>query len=69
MKNLNLENYGVQEMNANEMKEVKGGGFFGALLGFVVGVVLTFVDNNPDNDDKWFTNGLICGAAGSALPF
>ena len=35
-----LEKYGVQEMNAVEMREVKGGGFFGALLGFVVGAVV-----------------------------
>lgn len=31
-----LEMYGVQEMNAKEMKETDGGGWFGILAGAVI---------------------------------
>lgn len=47
MKKLDLNNYGVQEMNAGEMREVEGGswhwvgsaifGTFGAILGALIG--------------------------------
>lgn len=37
MKTLDLENYGVQEMDINEMKDVNGGSF---LLGFIVGLII-----------------------------
>jgi len=42
MKNLDLNNYGVQEMNEKEMKAVDGGwswlgAIVGALAGFVIG--------------------------------
>ena len=40
MKNLDLNNYGVQEMNAGEMRDVEGGNplFFLAL--FILGVYI-----------------------------
>ncbi len=37
----NLENYGVQEMNAKEIREVDGGSILGFLaVAFVVGVFI-----------------------------
>lgn len=45
MKKLNLESFGVQELNAKEMAEVQGG-FLGFLLGAaVVGIALWGVAN------------------------
>ncbi|MEN8122808.1 MAG: class IIb bacteriocin, lactobin A/cerein 7B family [Bacteroidota bacterium] len=40
MKTLNLEQMGVQEMDAVEMKEVDGGSF---LLGVIIGAVITAI--------------------------
>lgn len=39
MKNLNLENFGVQEMDAKEMKETTGGSWFGRNFRVILGVV------------------------------
>ncbi|SOD19877.1 hypothetical protein [Pedobacter xixiisoli] len=36
MKNLNLEGFGVQEMDAKEMREVDGGGLLDVVIGFLV---------------------------------
>ena len=41
----NLENYGVQEMNTNEMREVDGGGTLAKWFGYVIGSVQGTVDN------------------------
>ena len=41
MKTLELENYGVQEMTTNEMKEVDGGSPLG-LLFFLIGVAIGY---------------------------
>jgi len=35
----NLENYGVQEMNAKEIREIEGGGWKAVLLGVIVGLM------------------------------
>ncbi len=40
MKNLNLENFGVQEMDAKEMVNVDGG-LWGEICAILVGVVVT----------------------------
>ena len=80
MKNLKLENFGVQEMDAKEMTETTGGGFFGALLGFVVGVIASAfvtaeynVDGESVGSASAESNWLVCGgigaAFGSLLPF
>ncbi|MFV0471104.1 MAG: hypothetical protein ACK5L7_03585 [Paludibacteraceae bacterium] len=45
MKTLDLNTYGVQEMNAAEMREVNGGGFFRDAWDFIVGVYEWIVDN------------------------
>jgi hypothetical protein len=42
MKTLDLNAYGVHEMNDVEMKNVDGGGFFGAFL-IAVGVVAVVI--------------------------
>ncbi|QCX37569.1 hypothetical protein FF125_03640 [Aureibaculum algae] len=34
----NLENYGVQEMNAKEIKATDGGGFLAWILGAAIGI-------------------------------
>jgi bacteriocin-like protein len=36
----NLQNYGVQEMNAKEMENINGGGWFGKLLLAILTVVV-----------------------------
>jgi hypothetical protein len=44
MKNLELCNYGVQEMNAGEMEEIDGGGFwYDYVLGLVVDAAIDAV--------------------------
>ena len=41
MKNtMSLENYGVVEMTTREMKATNGGGIFGLIAGFMVGLFL-----------------------------
>ncbi len=48
MKNLELKNLGVQELNANEMSTIEGGGIIGTvftLLGQVGNTVGTVVSN------------------------
>jgi hypothetical protein len=42
MKNLDLNNYGVQEMNAEEMQTTEGGifGILALLGGFIVGAII-----------------------------
>mgnify|MGYP001148993743 CR=1 FL=1 len=45
MKNLNLESFGVQEMDAKEMANVEGGGFW-ALIGFAL--VVSAIENFGD---------------------
>ncbi len=75
MKNLELQNFGVVEMDAKEMKETTGGGFFGALLGFLVGVVasgfITFEANGQEAsaENNWVLGGLFGASIGSLLPF
>ncbi|RZL44536.1 MAG: hypothetical protein EOO93_27860 [Pedobacter sp.] len=73
MKNLNLENFGVQEMDAREMASIDGGGFFGALLGFVVGAAVGILAGggtiNGAHSDDWFHFALIGAAVGAAAPF
>ena len=53
MKNLNLNNYGVQEMNAEEMRENNGGLLDPISIGIFVGLVVSFCNNFGD-----FRNGL-----------
>tara|TARA_R110000868_G_scaffold172128_1_gene407942 strand:- start:2386 stop:2556 length:171 start_codon:yes stop_codon:yes gene_type:complete len=36
----NLENFGVQELNTREMKEVNGGGWLAYALGFMYGAMI-----------------------------
>ncbi|MCL4638458.1 MULTISPECIES: hypothetical protein [Olivibacter] len=43
MKNLNLNNFGVEEMNASELRTVEGGGPVNDLLGIVVGGTRTIL--------------------------
>jgi len=46
MKNLDLNNFGVQEMNAGEMRETDGGILIESLLlGIAAGLVVSFCDN------------------------
>lgn len=47
MKTLELNNYGVQEMNAMEMREMNGGALFPIILGIVL-VVAAIVDYVQD---------------------
>ncbi|AOM77007.1 hypothetical protein [Pedobacter steynii] len=44
MKNLELKNLGVQEMNVTEMTKVEGGGLLGDILTGVVGSVVGTVN-------------------------
>lgn len=71
MKTLNLENLGVQELDAKEMSEIDGGGIFGAIIGFVVGATLALVSGeitiNGQPSDNWFAAGLIGAGAGAAI--
>ena len=46
MKTLEMNNYGVQEMNANEMKEVDGGSVILFLLGVAVGILVYHITVN-----------------------
>ena len=36
----NLENFGVQELNQEELKELNGGGWLGYALGVIVGGII-----------------------------
>ena len=76
----NLENYGVVEMDAKEMKQIQGGGFFGALLGFLVGAVASLfiseakvskdgVSTQVGGDSKMMVCGIIGATFGAMLPF
>lgn len=74
MKNLKLQDFGVQEMDAKEINETVGGGIFGALIGFVVGATLALVSGEVtingevvSGSDNWFTAGLIGAGAGAAI--
>ena len=40
MKNLNLNNYGVQEMNAEEMRTTEGGGILGMAIFGLIGAAI-----------------------------
>ena len=54
MKNLNLNDFGVQEMNAEEMRGVDGG--LGSIFWLIVGVVISeCLDRNAGKDfqDGW----------------
>jgi lactobin A/cerein 7B family class IIb bacteriocin len=53
---MNLENLGVQEMNAKELKEVEGG-FIEWLLGVCSGLALE-IAFNPKNSEKQFMKGV-----------
>jgi hypothetical protein len=49
MKNLDLNNYGVQEMNAGEMREIEGG--LANLVWFAIGLIASeLLDRNAGND-------------------
>jgi hypothetical protein len=53
MKNqLDLSKMGLVEMNKAELKEISGGGWFGAILGEIVdavnGAVISRLTGNPD---------------------
>ncbi|MEI8273371.1 MAG: hypothetical protein WCG08_12180 [Paludibacter sp.] len=40
MKNLNVNNYGVQEMNAEEMRATEGGGILGMAIFGLIGAAI-----------------------------
>jgi len=44
----NLENYGVLEMNAEEINDTNGGIFLELAVGITVGLVISFCDNFGD---------------------
>lgn len=51
MKNVNLNNYGVQEMNAEEMRETDGG--LASIVWLIIGVIVSeCLDRNAANDFK-----------------
>lgn len=51
MKNLELENFGLVEMNSDEMLLVDGGGLLGGLLGALVGAVVgLFIEASGERD-------------------
>ncbi|QPH38202.1 bacteriocin [Pedobacter endophyticus] len=54
MKNLELENFGVQELDAREMKTIDGGGWL-RKLGW--GYLATEVIDHWDEIKKGFSNG------------
>ncbi len=71
---LNLDDMGLVEMNQTEIEEIKGGGFFGALLGAVVGAIVgLFTDvtyDPPGGGGASFAAGssnavLLCAAIGA----
>ena len=41
---MNLENLGLVELNAQEMKETEGGWIFEFFLGLVVGAIIYFLE-------------------------
>jgi len=45
MKNLDLNGFGVHEMNAEEMNGINGGIFLEIAVGITVGLVISFCDN------------------------
>ena len=72
MKNLELEGFGLVEMREEEMVNTDGGAFFGALLGFVVGVALYYIIGEPTVNEEpttAFAFGLLGAAFGATLPF
>ena len=51
MKNLNLNDFGVQEMNAEEMRKTEGGSFLvGLIIGLVVSVAYLLITKNGGED-------------------
>ena len=53
MKNFDVNNFGVQELNAEEMRETNGGSFLvGLIIGFVIAVAyLLFTKNGGQDPD------------------
>ncbi len=64
MKNLNLESFGVQELTQKEMNEIDGGGIFGAIIGFVGGLIIAGLDGHKNP----MAVALACGMIGAGLP-
>jgi len=56
MKTLNLENLGVQELDAKEMKEIDGG-FWGVVLPIVASYILLEAALNPKAHIQAFKDG------------
>jgi len=51
MKNIELQNYGVQELSFEEAKAIDGGSIILALLiGFWVGAFFSYVTSDPFNE-------------------
>lgn len=75
MKNLELEGFGLVEMNHSELINTDGGGFFGALLGFAVGAAIGIFgdghvyDQNGNSTNNVLMCALVGAAIGSTLPF
>ena len=66
MKKLDLQNFGVQEMNTKEMEEMYGGGIFGAIIGAIVGAVVgLFADSATVNGQP--VDGVLAGAISGAI--
>jgi len=53
----NLENYGVLEMNSQEIKETDGGGFWAAIAVGAIGSFLYEVVNDWDANVAAFNQG------------
>ena len=49
----NLENYGVQEMNAGEMRETDGGFWLEILFVAAVFVIGLLMDAHPERTEVW----------------
>ncbi|ACU03953.1 hypothetical protein [Pedobacter heparinus] len=58
MKNLELNNLGVQEMNELEMSKIEGGGLLGSLLGGILPTVNTVVSDTLQYVGKQVNNVL-----------
>jgi len=75
-KQLDLNQMGLVEMNSNEMEQVEGGGIFGAIIGFIVGVTLALISSadgsftingqTADSSD-WLAAGIIGAVVGGAV--